>query len=63
MYKLRCKSHKVHKNNHEFKSITQGKDVMNKVTVEKDFGSTTEWFHEIVTCNKNILRIDWLNHK
>ena len=34
-------SHKVHKDNHEFKLVTQGKDVVKKVTVHKlwfDYG-------------------------
>jgi hypothetical protein len=33
--------HKVHKDNHEFKLVTQGKEVVNKVTVQRlrfDYG-------------------------
>ena len=42
MYNVRFNLTKVHKDNHEFKLVTQGKEVVNKVTVVKYFCSTME---------------------
>jgi hypothetical protein len=42
MYKVRFNITKVYKDNHEFKSVTQGKEVMNKVAPVKYFGLTTK---------------------
>jgi hypothetical protein len=42
IYRVRFNLTKVHKVNHEFKLVTQGKEVVNKVTFVKYFGLTME---------------------